>query len=172
MNEAEVQELIDKVVAGRLTREEQQRWSALLAQRPELEEEAALGNALRALPQPPAVSSNFTSLVMQEIQRSEPRSQSWWERFRLPRLARIGALGTAMVLVAFTLIQKHNRELERQFAQAEEAAQTVATAQAVTHWRGVETENALEVFQNFEAIRQLPPNTPGVDTALLGALAK
>jgi hypothetical protein len=71
MNEADLQELIDKAVAGRLSREEEQRWNALLVERPELEDEIALGEALQALPKPPAVASNFSALVMQEIRRGE-----------------------------------------------------------------------------------------------------
>jgi len=176
MNDADLQELLDKVVAGRLSPEEERRWNALMAERPELEDEVALGEALRALPAPPAVSSNFTSLVMQEVRQTATESarpvKSWW---RLPRLVGFGATAAIAALIVFNVVQR--REVEQ--AQIEEAkhaeaaaARIAARVRAVTSSPEAEAENMLDVFRDFEAIRQLPPNTPGLDEAFLSALAK
>ena len=173
MNDSDLQELLDKVVAERLTPEEKRRWDALLAERPELEEELALAEALRALRPPPSVSSNFTSLVMQEIRRTESkqsiRRPSW---LRWPGLIRIAATGAAVIIaVTFTVVRQQEAKEARQ------AAETIAASfQAVTRspqaQAEAEAENALAVFRDFEAIRQLPPNTPGVDDSFLSALGK
>src|SRR4051794_38306371 len=97
MKNPEFDELIDKAMAGRLAPEEETRWRRLLAKHPELEEEMALGRALTAMPPPPHVSSNFTSRVLQEINREKRASRFFWEDwFRFPRLARLA--GTAVVI--------------------------------------------------------------------------
>jgi anti-sigma factor RsiW len=169
MNDADLQELLDKVMAGRLSPDEKRRWNALLAERPELEEEVALAEALRILPGPPPVSSNFTSLVMQEVRRTQmestrPERRPW---FPLLRLLRVGATVAVATVLVFTVVQR------REGKQAREAAETIAASvQAVTYSPDAETENALAVFRDFEAIRQLPPNTPGLDDKFLSALAK
>jgi hypothetical protein len=176
MNDSDLQELLDKVVAGRLTPEEEQRWNRLLAQRPELEEELALAEAIRALPSPPPVSSNFTSLVMQEIRRAEA-SEKRAARPLWPRLIRLAAAAVVLALGAFTFVQHQEVKQAQQAADILsaniKAAQALAaTVKAVKNTPDAETENALSVFRDFEAIRQLPPNTPGVDDGFLSAFNK
>src|ERR1041385_389507 len=107
-------ELIDKAMAGRLNAEEQRLWAALLAERPELEAESQIGRALRAMPKPPAVSSNFTSLVLQEINRTAPQPSSGWKFNWLswPRLVR--AAGVAVVALGIGLQVTHQRTVEKQ----------------------------------------------------------
>src|ERR1700759_4843092 len=97
MSDAEFNELIDKAMAGRLTPEEEFRWNALLAERPDLEENVAVGRALGALPAPPAVSSTFTALVLDGIRQDERRGErsetpSWWSLPRWRGFANISAI--------------------------------------------------------------------------------
>ena len=168
MNDAELQELLDKMVAGRLSSQDEQRWSALLTQRPELEEEVALAEALRVLPKPPSVSSNFSSLVLQEVRRTKVgrnRSHTGGWLF-LSRFLKLGATAAVVVLLAFSVSQR------REVSQSRDAVETIASSvQAITHSPEVEAENTLAVFRDFEAIRQLP-NTPGLDDRFLSALAR
>src|SRR5690348_16953354 len=113
-------ELIDKAMAGRLNAEEQRLWEALLAERPELEAEWQIGHALRALPKPPAVSSNFTALVLQEINRAAPERRAGWSFawLRWPRLVRLA--GVAVVALGIGVQVAHQRKMEKQ-----QVAQTV-----------------------------------------------
>lgn len=167
MNDSDLQDLMDKAMAGRLSPEEEQRWSALLAQRPELEEEIALGDALQALPKPPSVSSNFTALVMREIQRDNitDRSKPWFSWLRWPTLARITA--TAVVALGIALTVQHQREAQR----TEVAAQTIANGvKIVAPSISTQPESVLTVLKDFEAIRRLP--APPVDENLLAALSE
>src|SRR5690348_16115775 len=102
-------ELIDKAMAGRLNAEEQRLWEALLAERPDLEAELKIGRALRAMPKPPAVSSNFTSLVLQEINRAAPERRSSWnfDWLSWPRLVRLG--GVAIIALGIGVQVAHQR---------------------------------------------------------------
>src|SRR6185436_21164929 len=95
MKNFEENELIDKAMAGRLNAEEQRLWEALLAERPELEAELEIGRALRSMPKPPAVSSNFTGLVLQEINKpARERSSGWGVNWlSWPRLVRAAGVG-------------------------------------------------------------------------------
>src|SRR3954467_9352329 len=110
-------ELIDKAMAGRLNAEEQRLWAALVVERPELEAEVEIGRALRTMPKPPAVSSNFTALVLQEINKVVPERAvaSWAELFRWPRLARW--TGVAVVVVGIAVGVTHQRNEKRQVAE-------------------------------------------------------
>jgi anti-sigma factor RsiW len=170
MNEENVQELIDKVVAGRLLPEEEQRWNALLAERPELEEEVALAESLRALPAPPQVSTNFTALVMQQIARPKVKREAaspWLQWFRWPRFSRIAATAVVLLGINFAVIQ------HRKAANAEQAAQIIANSvQAITPAPEVEIESVITVFKDFEAISRLPASSSKVDYTLLAALQK
>jgi anti-sigma factor RsiW len=165
MNEPDLQELIDKAATGRLSGEEEKRWSALLAERPELEEELALAEALQALPAPPPVSSNFTALVMQELRRIEsaPAESSRRSRFQWPRFARLTATAAIVFGIAITL--RHQREIQR----AEMAAQTISDGvKVITPALEIAPESLVTVFQDFDAIRRLPAMP--VDEKLLAAL--
>jgi hypothetical protein len=165
------QELIDRAMAGRLDAGEQREWEALLEQRPELQEDVELGRALAALPPPPAVSSNFTALVMQEINRDEPRSAPvrWTDWLRWPRFARL--TGTAVVLLgvgaAVTLQQRHNHE-QKLAVSVKTLAGGVNIVAA--NEKGADPTAMVKVFQDFEAIRRLPTTAAPVDTDLLMAL--
>jgi hypothetical protein len=110
-------ELIDKAMAGRLNAEEQRLWESLLVERPELEAELEIGRALQSIPKPPAVSSNFTALVLQEINRAEskqPRGAWGVNWLSWPRLLR--ATGVAVVAAGIGVQLSHMRRVERQEA--------------------------------------------------------
>src|SRR5689334_22952647 len=109
-------ELIDKAMAGRLNAEEQRLWAGLLAERPELEAELEIGRAMRGMTKPPAVSSNFTALVLQEINKREPerktsRARNW---LSWPRLLR--AAGVAVVALGIGVQVTHMRQADKQEA--------------------------------------------------------
>src|SRR5689334_18461276 len=109
-------ELIDKAMAGRLSEDEQRMWTALLAERPELEAELEIGRALQAMPKPPAVSSNFTALVLQQINKAAPeRSPAQVNWLSWPRLVRAAGLA-AVVALGVSVQLGHMRKVEKQQA--------------------------------------------------------
>jgi hypothetical protein len=160
-------ELINKAMAGRLNAEEQQLWAALLAERPELEAELEIGRALQAMPKPPAVASNFTALVLQEINKSTPEHSRWrinWLSW--PRLAR--ATGIAAVALVVGVQLAHMRNVEKQ----------QAALKTFTHGLNVvsaepqpQPEAVVTLLKDFDAIRQMPVVTD-VDTELLTAFTQ
>src|SRR5688572_21751319 len=107
-------ELIDKAMAGRLNADEQRLWDALLAERPDLEAELQIGRALRGMPKPPPVSTNFTALVLQQVNQTAPNTQTqsvgWSDWLRWPRFARIAGVAVVTVGIGATLI---HREVEQ-----------------------------------------------------------
>jgi hypothetical protein len=161
-------ELIDKAMAGRLNAEEQRLWAALLAERPDLEAELKIGHALRAMPKPPAVSSNFTSLVLQEINRAAPERRSSWNFNWLswPRLVRLA--GVAVVALGIGVQVAHQRSVEKQ-----EVAQTVRSfaggLNVVAAKADAQPDRVVTLLQDFDSIRRLP-TANDVDTKLLSAL--
>ncbi len=165
MKNSDFEELIDKAMAGRLSPEEQRRWEVLLAARPELEEDAAVGVALRAMPPPPRVSSNFTALVLQEINRETHATQFFWVQwFRWPRLARFA--GTAVVAFGLSFAVLHH---ERQQDEMANTVRTFASAVSAVSagQKDVQPEAIVTVLKDFDAIRQLPDS---VDYGLMAAL--
>ena len=163
-------ELIDKAMAGRLNAEEQRLWEALLAERPELEAELQTGQAMRALPKPPAVSSNFTSLVLQEINRAEPERRAGWTFNWLswPRLVRLA--GVAVVVLGIGVQVAHQRRVEKQ-----EVAQTMRSfadgLTVVAAKPEMQPDRVVTLLEDFDAIRRLP-TASDVDTDLLNAFSK
>ena len=161
-------ELIDKAMAGRLNAEEQRLWAALLAERPELEVELQIGRALRDTPKPPAVSSNFTALVLQEINKTAPERSRWrvnWLSW--PRLVR--AAGVAVVALGVGVQLAHMRKAEKQEAALKtftHGLNVVAAAQ-----QRVQPETVVSLVKDFDAIRQMPV-VADVDTELLTAFAQ
>src|ERR1044072_9302082 len=105
-------ELIDKAMAGRLNADEQRLWDALLAERPELEAELQIGRALRGMTKTPQVSSNFTALVLQQVNQPAPqkRPTTWLDWLSWPRFARIAGIAVVTVGIGATLI---HREVEQ-----------------------------------------------------------
>jgi hypothetical protein len=161
-------ELIDKAMAGRLTVEEQRLWEALLAERPDLEAELEIGRALRAMPKPPAVASNFTALVMQEINRpGAERGRNWnFNWLGWPRLMR--AAGVAVIAIGIGVQITHQRNVEKQ-----QVAQTMKSftggLSVVAAKPDVQPQTVVTLLQDFDAIRNLPVSANDVDTGLLAA---
>jgi anti-sigma factor RsiW len=155
MNDSDIEALLEESWRRPLTEEEQIQLTAWLATRPDAraawEEEAALNRSLQGLPDAP-LSSNFTSLVLQAVER-ETRATSrakarpaafsprwWWRRL---------AWGTAWGLVAISAIsvammQHKNKEL---------SARQVATGLAVL--ANVTTLSEPAVLEDFDAIQRL-----------------
>jgi anti-sigma factor RsiW len=162
-------ELIDKAMAGRLNAEEQQMWGALLAERPELEAELEIGRALRVMPKPPAVCSNFTALVLQEINKTAPERPSRWfgNWLSWPRLARAGAVAAIVIGVGVGI--GHQRKIEKQQAALKSFTGALTVVAANPEAPEVRPEAVVTLLQDFETIRRLPAATD-VDTGLLTAL--
>jgi len=153
MNDSEFQDLLEESWRRPLTEEEQMQLNAWLATRPEAraawEEDAALNRSLQNLPDAP-LSSNFTALVMQAVQRQAlptPRTHSavrlrlWWRRL---------SWGVACATVAISAVwvglqqHHHNNELR---------AREVATGLAVL--ANVTTLSDPAVLSDFDAIQRL-----------------
>jgi hypothetical protein len=161
-------ELIDKAMAGRLSADEERLWQALLAERPDLEADVEIGRAMRAMPSPPAVASNFSSVVLQQITKEEaharvPSRPSW---FRWPRLARL--TGVAVVALGLGIAVTHHRH-EQQQEMAASVKSLAGGLRVVANKPDGQPEAVVNLLQDFDAIRQLPANND-VDFTLLTAL--
>ena len=163
-------ELIDKAMAGRLNVEEQRLWAALLAERPELEVEVEIGRAMRAMPKPPAISTNFTALVLQEVNRVEPEhatTTSWVEWLRRPRLFRLPYwIGAAVVVIGLSVTINHQRKQELVAKSVESLAGGLSVVSVVEP--DMRPQTAVILAQDFETIRKLPTSAT-VDYELLAA---
>ncbi|HUS37316.1 MAG TPA: hypothetical protein VM680_18360 [Verrucomicrobiae bacterium] len=161
-------ELIDKAMAGRLNTDEQRLWDALLAERPELEAELQIGRALGGMPKPPPVSSNFTALVLQQINQPAPESRraGWLDWLRWPRFARIAGIAVITIGLGATLI---HREVEQRRVAAT-VRNFAGGISAVAAKSDAEPQVVMAVMQDFEAIQSLPASETYVDNDLLAAL--
>ena len=162
-------ELIDKAMAGRLNADEQRLWDALLAERPELEAELQIGQALRGMPKPPQVSTNFTALVLKHINQTAPNAQTqpgWLDWLRWPRFARIAGIAVITVGIGATLI---HREVEQRRVAAT-VRNFAGGISAVAAKPNAEPQVVMTVMQDFEAIQRLPASETYVDNDLLAAL--
>lgn len=157
MNDPEIQKLIERSWRRPLSAEDQAHLDALLAARPESrvlwEDESAL-NGLLSQTRQTLPSSNFTSLVLQAVQRESQVSRPVlpWTRRWFPRLA---FAGVTMGVITFTLYQ--HRLITR--AEMAESVATVSDQMA-----GLRPE----WLQDFEAINRLGQS----DDELLAMLKK
>jgi hypothetical protein len=161
-------ELWEKSLRGRLTPGEKAQLEAQLAVRPDLraewEEEVALCQAVRRLPDAP-VSSNFTALVLQAVAAEEREAQRAhapvaegfvaWLRKHLVQLT----ASTAVVTVAAILAVNQHKALARQ-----EMAEQMKVMAAVAPVPSV------DVLKDYEAIRRLSQVSSEPDLELLAAL--
>ncbi len=171
MNEASYRELVQASWRRSLTPAEEAELQAYLAVHPEQssewENEAALNDFLRQIPEAPPVSSNFTALVMQRIETQEritarPASPvHWWAgwlRRLTPKLATAGVL----LICSVVGVQQYNLHQQR------EATQTFASTFA-------EVTSVIPtpmVLQDFDAIQQMRVATGPTDADLLAVLEK
>jgi anti-sigma factor RsiW len=165
------EELISRALRGNLSREEQQRFEARLAEdnllRERFEEEQGLERLLQCAPSLP-VPSNFTSLALQAVRKDREKTKVATARgwFRFP-FVRVGT-GLAMVLVAGFFVLQQYRQGER-----EQMAQSVRAFTEVGKVISSEQTPPTVVFQDFDAIQQLSlPQDADLDLDLLVALQK
>jgi len=134
-----------------------------LAKHPEAqadwENEAALNEAIRRLPEAP-LSSNFTSRVLQAVQREQAAESRRNRRGRVVWWRRLGwRLGLACVIGATVFFSYE------QFYAAHLRAQVKQSIVAVS---AVSSLPSAEILENFEAIRL--SGTPAADEKLLTLL--
>jgi len=165
MPNADSQELTELAWRQRLTPGEQarllQHFAAHPQARSEWECEAALTRALNRLP-PAPVSSNFTALVIQAVQRAPARPA--WRRHLDPASwlpagwrTRV-ALGATMVCLSFLTV------LECQAIQRQRMARDLASVGSLAGLQPV------DCLQNFQTIANLNRVQVAPDDALLQAL--
>lgn len=159
MNEIEFEKLRQAGWRRKLTAQEKAVLRAYLslhaAVRADWEEESGLNEFLAKLPDAP-VSSNFTSRVLQAVERetsaSAPhRGVFHWIKFSWPRVA----VASALLGVAFFSVSQYRAVKRTQIAR-----DIVTMSQAATVPQ--------EWLQDFDAINRL--SRPPVDDALLAAL--
>jgi ferric-dicitrate binding protein FerR (iron transport regulator) len=164
MNDRVFQELIEASWRRPLTPEEEARLQSWLAAHPEgradWESEAALSQMLRELAPAPAVSSNFTTLVLQTVERDSSRNPAWSLsrilRGWLPRMA----VGMATIVVCLGIHQRHVENSRRAIASSLTEVSSLYRAAATNP----------EALEDFEPIRCLGKLQPKADTELLALL--
>jgi len=167
MNESDFIQLREAGWRRRLTPEEDRQLRSWLLEHPqsaeEWRDETALNTALASLPDVP-VPSNFTALVLQQVDRaaaSENRSATtagWWQRLRFGWLPRWAGATAAVLLLGAGGWQYQNfrhQQMAHGLVQFSFAAAAVPEPQ---------------VFEDFDAIRRLNPAPPATDEALFVAL--
>jgi anti-sigma factor RsiW len=147
-----------------LTEAEEAQLQAWLTANPEAREEweaeAGLNHLLEALPEAPAVSSNFTALVLQAVERedaamarSAQRGRRTWWRW-LPRTA-----VAAAVLGLGTFSYQHQVQNNRR-----------VMAQSVTELSQIVVASNPAFMEDFDAIQWLGDLKPKADTELLALM--
>jgi hypothetical protein len=147
----------------KLTGAEEAQVQAWLSDHPEdradWEAEAALNRLMEKLPAVPAVSSNFTALVVQAVEReagtTRPRraQRLEWRTFWLPRMA-MGIVVLAACGVAYQgHVENNRREMANSVAQVSGLYQVVASNP--------------DAMEDFDAIRYLGKLQPKADNELL-----
>ena len=165
MNEQSYKQLLEESWRRALTPEEETRLQLYLAANPERqqqwEDEAALTDALHRLPNAP-LSSNFTALVMQAVDKEERISASrhatvtWWRQW-LPKLAPVG-LAAVVLLSGANLYRLHNQK------------QATKKVGLVSELAGA--FESPEAFAEFEMIQQLRAAPTFGDEDLVAVLQK
>jgi len=155
--------LLDAVRKGRLGPEQQQQLDAYLAahpaERPGWDEELALNHLLDQVPEVP-VSSNFTALLLERVQRenSSPQAKGWpgmgWIRGWIPKLA----AAAVVVCVGLLSYEQHQAAARRELARQ------------VSEMARLTRSTPLEVLENFEAIQRLNHVSHDRDRELIAAL--
>ena len=165
MNDPVYQELRELSWRRELTPAEDARLQEWLAGHPEAkadwDAEARLGRLLTEL-SAPQVSSNFTSLVLQAVERegapaAAGRTRGWW-------LLRSWVLRTALASVVLGLslgIFEHYRRVEND---------RIAMARSVTEMYPVVAASKPEVIENLDSIAWMEDLRPKGDTELLSLM--
>lgn len=167
MNESDFIQLREAGWRRRLAPDEETQLRSWLLEHPQSaddwRDETALNTALASLPDAP-VPSNFTALVLQQVDRAaarEDRSATaarWWHRLRLGWLPRAAGAAVVVLLLGVGGWQYQNfrhQQMAHGLVQFSFAAAAVPEPQ---------------VFGDFDAIRRLNPAPPATDEALFVAL--
>ena len=162
MNDSATQRIRELLWRRKLTDAEAAELQNLLAAHPEAradgEAESTLNRALDRLPAAPPVSTNFTALVLQAVEREanvRSHTDTRWSLHRwLPRFA------VATLMLTLALAGWHRHEVNERTAMARDVAQLGAALAASTP----------ELTQNFESIRRLDDSSRKADTDLLALM--
>ena len=162
MNDAAAQRLRELLWRSKLSEAETAELQALLSAHPEAvpdsHVEQALTQALERLPDAPPVATNFTALVMREIEREakvRTRTGNRWSLRRwLPRMA------VACLVLGVSLASWHVHKVNARAAMARDVAELGA----------VLVDSAPELSQNLDTIRRLDDSAPKADTDLLALM--
>lgn len=143
----------------RLTEAELAEWRAAQPNAiADAETEAALSNALAALPDAP-VPSNFTARVLQDLERearrpsSRTRDWAWVWRVLVPRAA------MASVVLGVGVFAYHRHQV----------AERVAVGQSIATFAGVASLPSPQILEDFDVIQRLD-TTPPADRELVAWL--
>lgn len=166
MNESEYQSLLEQSWRRPLTVSEQARLDEWLAAHPEAqpaaEVELALSHLLGQLPDVP-VASNFTTLVMQSIDREQAAAspqavflaslRGWW-RAPAPRLAWVAAL----VLLGWFGFHQHQTNIRQDVAKGISVMANVASLTDPASLQDFEAISRLNVSEDDELFAVLTSN--------------
>jgi anti-sigma factor RsiW len=165
MPNSDSQELTERAWRRALSPDEKARLRQHLAAHPQArrqwECEVALTNALNRLP-PAPVSSNFTALVLQAVQRAPARPvwrdrldpASWFPAGWMPRVA----LGVTMVCLSLLTAREYQTIQRQRMARDLASVGSLATLEPV------------DCLRNFQTIQNLSRVQVAPDDALLEAL--
>ena len=167
MNESDFIQLQEASWRRRLKPEEEQQLRVWLLEHPESargwREDEALSAVLGSLPDAP-VPSNFTALVLQQVDRAAAQENhsgltaGWWRRLRQGWLPRVAGVAALLLLLGAGWRQY---QIFRQQQMAHGLVQFSFAAAAMPE---------PQVFGDFDAIRRLNPAPPATDEALFVVL--
>jgi hypothetical protein len=180
MTEIEVQQLADTALRRPLSKEETNALESHFSEHPEAKDDwrasMLINKGLRHLPelQP---SSNFTSLVLQQVRRPSAKeqrrsAQSWLHRWRLTQ----GIAFAILFLGVGTLFYHQHRvaertEVARTLAAVSDVAMLFNSARPTPAMAGANpTTPSMQTLQDFDAIRSLRAVPVDLDLGLLKAL--
>jgi hypothetical protein len=161
MNDSATQRIRELLWRRHLTETEAAELQGLLVAHPEAraeyEAEQALSEVLEHLPEAPAVSSNFTALVVRAVEReAQIRTRPevrWWSLHRwLPRIA------VASVVLGLSVAAWHHHDAEMK---ARVTMAHVKMARDVEQLGAALVVSAPELTENFDSMRRLSDSTPG-----------
>jgi hypothetical protein len=146
---------------------EEAEWQIHLADQPEaraqFQEELSLNRALQRLPDIP-VSSNFTALVMQAVEReyqhrSRPMLWRLWADYVAFNWGRKLAFGSALLLLGVLSYQQYQLSARRALAMSLSSIESV-----------LPVEGAVEDFRAAYGLRRVPTPSPSEEMDLFAAL--
>ncbi len=159
MNDSAIQRIRELLWRRQLSEAEAAELQSLLVAHPEARAEydaqSALNDALEHLPEAPAVSSNFTTLVVQAVERenrtpSRPANRWSFQRW-LPRMA------VACVVLGLSIATWRHHEAE---VNAHVKMAHINMARDVEQLGAALMASSPELADNFDSMRRLSDSTP------------